>query len=68
MRIIILLGRGKNSKWARTAAVALCYEGCPEQERGVHFQKAEKKARYEQLKMRLTRRLETIDLKEISGR
>ena len=40
----------------------LCYEGCPEQERGVHFQKAEKKARYEQLKMRLTRRLETIEL------
>ena len=31
----------------------LCYEGCPEQERGVHFQKAEKKARYEELKARL---------------
>ena len=40
----------------------LDYEHCPEQERGVHFQKAEKKARCEQLKMRLTRRLETIEL------
>ena len=32
---------------------ALCYDGCPEQLREVHFAKAEKKARYELLKSKL---------------
>jgi len=33
----------------------LCYEGCPEQFRDVHFSKEEKKQRYELLKERLER-------------
>ena len=35
----------------------LCYDDCPEQFRGVHFAKAEKKQRYEYLRERLTREL-----------
>ena len=37
---------------------ALDYDHCPEQRREVHFSKAEKKARYETLKARLTEALE----------
>ena len=39
----------------------LDYENCPEQERAVHFAKAEKKARYELLKERLFSRLSAND-------
>ena len=35
----------------------LCYEGCPEQFREVHFAKAEKKERYEYLRERLAEEL-----------
>ena len=39
----------------------LNYEHCPEQERGVHFKKAEKKERYEYLKKQLSEYLRKTD-------
>ena len=40
--------------------VKLCYDGCPEQYREVHFAKEEKRRRYEFLKERLFERLNEI--------
>ena len=43
---------------------ALCYEGCPEQRREVHFAKEEKRCRYEALKASLMLALNSIRTEE----
>ena len=39
----------------------LSYENCPEQHRDIHFQKAEKKQRYELLKQRLAKKMKSCN-------